>query len=61
MGTKNYFLKSFLMLAMLTLIVSFSNVVFAGEIFGINDEYVGIPDPGYAVSTIDIDTFFDPV
>lgn len=49
------------MLAMLTLIVSFSNVVFAGEIFGINDEYVGIPDPGYAVSTIDIDTFFDPV
>ena len=47
------------MVAMLTLIASFSSVVFPGDIFGLNDEDVGIPDPGYAVSTIDIDTSFD--
>ena len=59
MTTKTYLLKPFLMIAMLTLIALFSNVVFAGEIFGVNAEDIGIPDPGYAISVIDIDTFFD--
>lgn len=59
MAIKIHLCKPFVIIAMVSSTALFSNFVFAGEIFGVNDQDIEIPDPGYAASAMETETFVD--